>query len=192
MTLSLMRSWWVLAVRGALAICFGLLVAAWPAITLQLLVALFAAYALVAGAAWIFGAVRGRSGARRWWLALLLGLLSLLAGSIALLHPGMTLLVLVLVMGAHALVTGVFDLVLAVQLRKVIAREWLLVASGFASALFGLVVLMFPAGAGMLALVFLLCLYATVSGILLLAVAWRLRSWMRLHKGRSSPAADLS
>jgi uncharacterized membrane protein HdeD (DUF308 family) len=185
----LMRSWWVLAVRGVLAICFGLLAAAWPAITLQLLVALFAAYALIAGAVWVFGAVRGRAAARRWWLALVLGVLSLAAGTVALLYPGMTLLVLILLMGANALVTGVFDLALAVQLRKVISHEWLLVVSGIASALFGLIVLMFPTGAGMVALVFLVCLYATVSGILLLALAFRLRVWARLHQGRSSPAA---
>ena len=184
-----MQSWWFLALRGVIAIAFALATAAWPFVTLQLLVAFFAAYALVGGAVWVFGALRPQPADRPSWMALLLGVLGLAAGSAAALYPAMTLLVLVLLMGANAFVTGVFDIVLAVQLRKVIEREWLLILSGLVSVLFGLFVLLYPLGAGVLALVFMVSVYAALTGVLLLAVAFRLRSWARLHRPRSSPAA---
>jgi uncharacterized membrane protein HdeD (DUF308 family) len=186
---SSMQSWGFLALRGVLLVLFGLACAAWPAVTVQLLVAFFAAYALVGGAAWVFGALRQRPLGRPGRGAMLLGVLGLAAGSIAVLYPAITVLVLVLLMGANALVTGVFDIVMAIELRRAIGREWLLALSGAVSVLFGILVLLFPLGAGLLALVFLVGLYALVAGLLLLAAAVRLRAWARLHAPRSSPAA---
>jgi uncharacterized membrane protein HdeD (DUF308 family) len=186
---SSMPSWWFLALRGVLLMAFGLACAAWPAVTVQLLVAFFAAYALVGGASWVFGALRQRPLGKPGWGALLLGVLGLAAGSTAVLYPAITVLVLVLLMGANALVTGVFDLIVAIELRKAIGREWLLALSGAVSILFGILVLLFPLGAGLLALALTVGVYALMAGVLLLAAAVRLRKWARLHAPRSSPAA---
>jgi uncharacterized membrane protein HdeD (DUF308 family) len=48
--------------------------------------------------------------------------------------------VLVLVIGANALVTGVLDIVAAIRLRKAIEGEWMLALSGLASIAFGAIV----------------------------------------------------
>src|SRR5712692_5468549 len=96
----LLRIWWMLALRGAVALLFGVLAFVWPGLTLLWLVALFAAYALLGGAASIIGAVRSRHSDEAWWLILLLCLVSIGAGVIAIVHPDLTALVLVLVMGA--------------------------------------------------------------------------------------------
>lgn len=186
---TLLRSWWMLALRGVIAIAFGVLAALLPGLTLLWLVALFAAYTLLGGAVWTFGAVKNRMADEHWWVLLLLGLVSLGAGTIAVVHPALTALVLILLMGANALVTGVLDVVVAIRLRKSIRGEKLLALSGIASIVFGIIVFMFPLGAGALALVWLISLYAIVTGILLLAVAFRVRAWSRLNTGRSSPAA---
>ena len=186
---TLMRSWWMLAVRGVVALAFGMLAVLFPGLTLGWLVALFAAFSLLSGAIWVFGAARNRDADEQWWVLLLFGLASMGAGTVAVLHPALTLLVLILLMGANALVTGVLDIVVAVQLRKKIQGETLLVASGLAAILFGVVVFLFPAGAGGLAVAWLIGLYAMVTGALLLLLAWRVRSWVRLDRGRSSPAA---
>ena len=85
----------------------------------------------------MFGAIRHRGVDARWWLLLLLGALSMSAGVIAALYPGLTTLALILLMGAHALVSGVLEIVLAVRARKLIRGEWLLVLSGVVSVLFG-------------------------------------------------------
>jgi uncharacterized membrane protein HdeD (DUF308 family) len=173
-----LQSWWMLALRGAIALLFGVLAVLWPGITLLWLAALFAAYALIGGAVSIIGAVKNRKSDEEWWLILLLGLVSLGAGVIAILHPGLTALVLVLIMGANALVTGVLDIAVAIRLRKVIRGEWLLILAGIVSIVFGVLVFLFP-GAGALALVWLISVYAIVTGVLLLALAFRARTWVR-------------
>jgi len=92
--------------------------------------------------------------------------------------PGLTALVLVLVMGANALVTGVLDIATAIWLRQRMGGEWLLILSGIASVVFGVLVFLFP-GAGALALVWLISVHAIVTGTLLLALAFRVRAWAR-------------
>ncbi len=186
---TLLRAWWLLALRGLIAIVFGVLAIAWPAITLLSLALLFSAFALMGGALWVFGAIHHRKADARWWLLLLFGLCSIAAGAISALYPGLTTIALVLVVGANALVTGILDIVVAIRVRKFIRGELLLVLSGMASVLFGLFVLLFPAGAGALALAVLIGIYALLTGVLLLALAVRVRAWSRLNQGRSSPSA---
>jgi len=170
------HSYWMLMLRGLVAIVFGVLVLIMPGLTLLGLVALFVAYAVLAGAIWIAGAIRNRREVDDWWLVLLFGLVSVGAGVLALMHPQLTALVLVLVMGANALVTGIIDIAMAIRLRKTIDNEWLLIVSGFASVLFGVLVFMFPA-AGALALVWLISIHAIVTGFFLLALGFRARKW---------------
>jgi uncharacterized membrane protein HdeD (DUF308 family) len=186
---TLLRSWWLLALRGLIAVVFGVLAMAWPAITLLWLTVLFSAFALMGGAVWIFGAVHHRHADRRWWQLLLMGLASSAAGAISALYPGLTSLVLVVVVGVHALVTGMLDIVVAIRLRRFIRGELLLILSGIASLVFGIFVLLFPTGAGALVLAMLIGLYALVTGGMQLVLALRVRSWIRLNQARSSPSA---
>ena len=81
----------------------------------------------------------------------------------------------VLVVGAHALMTGVLDIAFAIRLRKLIHGEWLLILSGVASIVFGAMVFLFP-GAGALAMIWLISLYAVLTGALLLGLSFRLRA----------------
>jgi uncharacterized membrane protein HdeD (DUF308 family) len=174
----LLRSWWIIALRGAIALLFGVLALIWPVLTLLWLVALFAVYALFGGAVATIGALKNRKSDDAWWLFLLLGLVSIGAGVIAILHPDLTALVLVLMMGANALVTGVLDIAIAIRLRKTIQGEWMLVLSGVLSILFGVFVFLFP-GAGALALVWLISFYAITTGVLLFIVGFRVRAWAK-------------
>lgn len=189
MSETVLSHWWMLALRGVLAVGFGVLALAWPAITLITLAALFGAFALLAGASWTFGAVANRRHDERWWLLLLFGVASMAAGVLAVVNPALTILALVLVMGANALVSGVIDIAVAVRVRRYIKGEWLLAANGVIAMVFGVIVLLFPAGAGALALAWMAGLYALLTGALLLVLAWQVRRWARLNGGRSSPAA---
>lgn len=187
MSETLLRSWWLLAVRGAIALLFGMAAMLWPAITLITLGALFAGFALLAGAVWVFGAVQHRKADQRWWVLLLLGIFSVGAGVVAALHPALTVVALILLIGANALVSGVLDILVALRVRKYMKGELLLMLSGIASIVFGLIVLMFPTGAG--ALAWLTGAYAIFTGALLLALALQVRQWSRLNRGRSSGQA---
>lgn len=167
---------WTLALRGVIAILFGVLALIWPALTLVALVALFAAYALLGGIVSVIGAIKHRTADSKWWLLLLLGVVGIVAGLITLANPGLTALVLILIIGANALVTGVLDLVLAVQWRRSGKHIGLLVLSGIVSILFGGLVLAYP-GSGALAMIWLISFYAILTGILLLTLALQIRRW---------------
>lgn len=179
---SILRSWWVFALRGVIAILFAVMAVTWPGLTLLALTALFAAYALLSGIVLIAGAVRNRKADDHWWMLLLLGVVGIAAAVIAVVHPSLTALILVLVIGANALVTGVLDIAVAIRLRRMIHDEWLMIINGIASIVFGVLVFLFPA-AGALALVWLISLYAVVTGVLLLGLAFRLRAKAKVRIG---------
>jgi uncharacterized membrane protein HdeD (DUF308 family) len=173
-----LRSWWMPGLRGLIAILFGLFTLFLPGLTLLGLTILFAVYALVSGFAAISGALHSRKTHEDWWLPFLFGLVSVAAGIIALVEPGLTLLVLVLLIAANALTTGMLDIVAAIRLRKTMHNEWLLILNGLASMAFGVLVFLSP-GAGALALVWLIGIYTIVSGLLLLGLAYSV--WHKTH-----------
>jgi uncharacterized membrane protein HdeD (DUF308 family) len=173
---ALSQNWSMIALRGVAAILFGILALALPGITLLALVLLFGAYALVDGVLNLVAAVRGRQGRGPWWLLVIEGLVSIGAGIAAVVLPGITALVLVYIIGAWAIVTGVLELVAAVRLRKQITNEWWLALGGVLSIVFGVLVMLAP-GAGALAMVLWIGAYAIVSGAMLLGLAFRLRNW---------------
>jgi uncharacterized membrane protein HdeD (DUF308 family) len=177
----LSKSWRSLALRGFISLVFGILAAFWPGITLLWLLVMFAAYALIQGVASAVAAVQNRKTNQDWWLMLLWGLVGIGAGVIAFVLPNLTAVVLVLVIGATALASGIVDMVMSVRLRKVIRGEALLFLNGLISVAFGVFVFFFP-GAGALALVWLIAMYAIVSGLLLLALAWRAKKWGSDHE----------
>jgi uncharacterized membrane protein HdeD (DUF308 family) len=187
---TLLRYWWMLALRGAITLAFGLMALLLPGLTLLTLIALFAAYALFGGAIWTFGAIHNRKTDDHWWVLLMAGLAGIGAGVIALVHPALTALVLILLIGANALITGVLDIVMAVRLRRRIRGEMLLVLSGLASILFGAVVFLYPLNAGALALVWLVGIYAIGTGLLLLMLALRVRAWARAAQPPESVGAS--
>jgi uncharacterized membrane protein HdeD (DUF308 family) len=171
---TLSRYWWVVALRGAAAVIFGLIALIWPGITLLALVILFGAYALVDGVGALIAAFggRGRTGGRGWLIVE--GIAGIVVAIVTFFWPDVTTLVLLWFIAAWALVTGVLEIVAAIQLRREIQGEWLLILSGALSVLFGLLLIVVP-GTGALALVYLIGAYAIVFGIVLLTLAFRVR-----------------
>jgi uncharacterized membrane protein HdeD (DUF308 family) len=118
--------------------------------------------------------VMGRGGPIPTWWLVVVGLLGIAAGILTFVWPGITALVLILFIGAWALVTGIFEIIGAIRLRKEIDDEWMLILSGVLSVLFGLGVMILP-GAGALALIWVIAIYAIIFGVLMIALALRLR-----------------
>jgi len=170
----LARNWWVLALRGLAAVLFGLMAFLWPGITLTALVLLFGAFALLDGTLAIVSAVTGSEAGARWWALLVEGIVGILAAVATAFWPDITALALVYLIAAWAMITGVMEVVAAIRLRQEIEGEWLLALSGIASVVFGLYAAIFP-GAGALALVWVIGAYALVWGVVLIALAFRLR-----------------
>ena len=175
---ALADNWWLLLFRGVAAIIFGVLAFFWPGITLLTLVLLWGAYALVDGVLALWAAISGRVPSMtgpRWWLAIV-GLAGIAAGIITFAWPGITTVVLLMFVAAWAVVTGVMQIVGAVRLRKEIEGEWLLVLSGVLSIAFGLILFAQPA-TGALALVWLIAWFAVLSGIVNIALAFRVKQY---------------
>jgi len=167
--------WWVLALRGMIAVLFGLAAIAWPAIALTVIVLFFGVYALVDGVWAIFLGLIIRREVSHWWVWLLEGLAGVVIGVLVFRWPVITTLVLLYLIAYWGLVTGMFEILAAVQLRKVIKGEWLLVLGGVLSVLLGAFLAVFPKP-GVVVLVWLVGAYAILFGILLFAFALRLRS----------------
>ena len=170
----LTRNWWLIALRGLVAVIFGLLAFFWPGITLLTLVFLFGWFALVNGILSLFVAAKARKKSRIASL-ILGGLLSILAGLLTFFMPGITALGLLILIAAWAIVNGVMEIVAAIKLRKVITNEWLLILAGIASVVFGVLLFLQPA-AGALVLVWWIGSFALVFGILLLILAFKMRN----------------
>jgi uncharacterized membrane protein HdeD (DUF308 family) len=172
---SLSHNWWVIVLRGLAGMAFGLVTFFAPSISLAALVLVFGAYAFADGVLAIISAIRRERPGDRWWLLLLEGIAGIAAGVVTLLWPGLTALVLLYVIAAWALVTGVLEIAAAIRLRKAIKGEWLLILSGILSVALGVMLVLWP-GPGALALVIWIGAYAFVFGALLLALGLRLRS----------------
>ena len=180
-TIGLARWWWTFILRGVVAIGFGVLAFVAPGFGIGLLVGLFAAWALIDGVNNLLTGIRTRGQDRSWWIEILEGVVGVAAGVIALLLPGLAAEILILLIAAWAIVTGILEIVLAVRLRKVIAGEAWMALAGVASILFGVVIFLFPA-AGALSIVWLIGSFAIAFGVFLVMLGWRLRGVDRMAR----------
>jgi uncharacterized membrane protein HdeD (DUF308 family) len=173
MLMLLARNWWALALRGLCAIVFGIAAFAWPGPTVEILVYLYGAYALVDGAFMLIAALLGRTAGVRWELVLI-GLVGIAVGIMTFAWPTVTALALLYLIAAWAILCGVFQVIAAIQLRKEIEGEWLLALSGAAAVLFGGFLIARPSE-GAIALIQVIAIFAILFGALLVGLALRLR-----------------
>jgi uncharacterized membrane protein HdeD (DUF308 family) len=134
-------------------------------------------YALLDGIFDIVSALRAPS---HHWPLIVEGIVGIIVGILTFLWPGITAMVLLYLIAFWAIFTGVLEIVAGVRLREVIANEFLLILMGVISVLFGLLILIFPS-AGALAILFWIGAYAVVFGIILIILAFRLRSFRQLE-----------
>lgn len=176
----LVHNWWAMALRGVVALLFGLLAFFRPVASIAALILVFGCYAVANGLLTVFAAIANRHGEPHWASLLISGLLSIGAGVVTFVMPGVTAVALLYIIAAWAFVTGVAEIVTAVRLRRVVSDEWMLLLAGALSVLFAVVLVLRP-GVGALAVVLWIGSYAILLGVLLLALAFRLRSWDHGH-----------
>jgi uncharacterized membrane protein HdeD (DUF308 family) len=170
----LSRHWWVLALRGLLAVLFGVVALIWPETTVRVLVVLFGIYAVLDGLFALLSALatpRRRAG---WWLLLVEAVAGIAAGVVAFVWPQVTALVLLYLIAAWAILTGLLELIVAFRLRQEVEGEWVLALAGAVSVGLGLLLALRP-GSGLIAVVWFVGAYAILFGILLIILAFRLR-----------------
>jgi uncharacterized membrane protein HdeD (DUF308 family) len=170
----LARNWKWIALRGVLAIVFGVMTFAWPGITLLTLIYLYGAYALMDGIAAFAAAITGKGQETPLWYLILVGITGVGIGVITFAWPGVTGRILLLFIAIWAMVKGFFEVVAAIALRKEIQNEFFLALAGVLSILFGVVLVVRP-GAGALGVLWLIGSFAIILGIVKIILAFRLK-----------------
>lgn len=169
----LSRNWWMLLVRGFAAVLLGLAAIIAPPATIAAFAIVFAAYLFVEGFFLVVAAITGR-GYSRWWLTLLEGILGIFAGIAAFLFPDALVGTFLLIAAAWAIVSGAFQIVNAIELRRQINNEWWMILGGAISILWGAVILAYP-GEALLTLLWLFGVAAIIFGVMLVLLSFRVR-----------------
>ena len=173
----LAHNWWMLCLRGILALVFGLLCVAYPGVTLIVMKIMFGVYALLDGILALASSISAAKGRPRWRSTLLEGAAGIFLGLLILIWTDITAFGLLYLIGVWAIITGIFEITAAIRLRQHFTNEWLLIMGGAASVIFGLLILVIPR-AGVLAVVWWIGTYAIFFGMVFVALALRLRWWV--------------
>ena len=169
------KHWWQVAVRGLIALLFGIMLLAWPGVSLFIFAILFGAFAFVDGIFTLVAAVNYKAGAgQRAWL-FVRGILGIIVGIITFFWPAITELALVLLIGAWALVAGIMELNFAFRAVRETGAKWLFAVSGILSIILGILLLVSPIAA-IIAVIWIIGAYAVIVGIVLIVLGFRLRS----------------
>ena len=174
----LSRFWWMILLRGVVAVIFGIMIFTSPGLSLLSLVFLFGGYAFIDGVGNAVTAIAGRDEQENWWVLLLAGLAGVGVGLLTFFRPGVTALVLLFYIAIWAITTGVLQIVAAIRLRKIIEGELWMVLGGVASVLFGILLVANPGG-GALTVLWLIGAYAVAIGAITIILAFRARRFVR-------------
>ena len=174
MSAVLAQNWWAVALRGVLAILFGIAALVLPVATMLSLVLIFAAYTLVDGVFAIISAVRAARRHERWGLLVFEGIVNIATGIVVVLWPGITLVAFMWLLAAWSIVSGTLMLAAAPRLARNHGRWWLALG-GIVSVLYGFLLIIAPL-IGALVLTWWLGAYALIFGGFLLVLAFKLRA----------------
>jgi len=163
----LTKYWWLLVLRGAIAVLFGVLAFSLPATTLAALVIAFGAYVLIDGTFTAAAGIAGRRMTSDWWVLLVQGLVGIGLGVFTLFRPEVTAVALLIYIAAWAIAVGVLQVYAAIKLRHEITGEWWIALGGILGMLFGALLLWRPLEAA-LALLWMIATFAILWGVLLI------------------------
>jgi uncharacterized membrane protein HdeD (DUF308 family) len=183
--INIIQNWWLAILRGVIAIVFGVVAFLWPGSTLFALVLLFGFYALADGLIAVAAGLTHTKDSPRWWVFLLEGLVGIAAGVATLVWPGVTTLVLIAMIAAWAILTGILEIAAAIRLRRAVTNEWRLAAGGLLSVALGVALILQPL-TGSLVIIWIVGAYALIFGVMWILLGLRLRGLDRMFKPHHS------
>jgi uncharacterized membrane protein HdeD (DUF308 family) len=174
-------TWWMLLLRGIIAILFGILAISNVQATALVLFFWFIVFTVTDGIFSIIMSIVYRKERENWWLSLLFGILGILVGLVAVSWPELTALLLLYLIAARALIGGIFEIVMAIKTGKKAQHEWLMILGGVISIILGILMFLQPVLIGLATLWVIGC-WAIAVGLFLIIEAFR-------RKGGGQPAA---
>lgn len=167
--------WWIFLLRGIFALVLGVLAVGWPGATFATLIVFIGAYLFIAGIFAIIGAIAARKTTENWGIFLFSGLLGVILGILTFYNPFATGAALIYLIAFWAMLAGLFELIIAIRLRKVITGEGWYIAGGLLTIIFGILLASNPVAAAV-TLTWMFGIYAIITGIMLISLSFRLRS----------------
>lgn len=162
--------WWAFLLRGAFAIALGLFALFWPSKSLGILVLAVGLYCVADGLIGLIAVIRYPELREQLAQALIV----LIFGAVLLLWPGATLRLLLVLLGAAAVLAGAGQVLAALRLPADDPERGTILIIGFAAALVGLVVAVWP-GSGVAVISWVIGIAAILFGALLLYIGSRFR-----------------
>lgn len=179
--------WWLVLLRGVLAILFGLVLLFTPGTALLALVLVFGVYAVLDGVTAIVAGIRHRADDNHWGWHVVQGVISVIAGVLAFAWPGVTVLVILFLIAFWSIVAGIAEISESLTMRRNGSSTWgWVLAAGVLSIVFGILLVVQP-GAGLVTLLWIAGIWALVFGIVVVVWAFRLRS--AVNAATAPPAA---
>jgi uncharacterized membrane protein HdeD (DUF308 family) len=167
--------WWLVLLRGALAVLFGLFALFAPGSALLALVYVFGAYAVLDGITAVVAGVRHRREEAHWVWHVVEGAISIVAGVVAFAWPGVTALAILYLVAFWSVFTGVSEIMESFAMRRRGSPTWgWVLTAGILGVLLGIVLVLSPGG-GLLTLLWLVGLYSVLFGVIIIGWALRLR-----------------
>ncbi len=168
------RNWkWMIA-RGIVSVIFGIGAILYPFTAVTALAIFFGAYAFVDGVFATVSIFTSSFARKHFWSFLIEGITGIAAGILTFFIPEITLYGLVILVSVWAFVTGIFEIVTAIKLRKIIDGEFFMIISGLLSIIFAVLVFVMPF-AGLVMMIYLIGVYAVMFGIMLVISALSMR-----------------
>ncbi|CAK7038831.1 MAG: hypothetical protein DELT_00692 [Desulfovibrio sp.] len=168
------KEWGWVALRGVIAIALGVMAVVWPFATIWALAILWGVFALIDGVSAGITSWHLHKQGIRWWPYALFAVTGVIAGIAALLWPGITAMVLLVVIAVWAVIGGISQIIAAIRLRKELQGEGFLIFAGAISLLFGVLLLWRPVE-GLIAIAWIISFYAFLTGGITLMLAYNLR-----------------
>src|SRR5260370_7587078 len=170
--------WWLVVLRGIFAVFFGIVAIVWRGISLLFLIYLFGAYVLIDGITAVVVAFQERNVYSRWWVVLIGGIAGIILGLLVFFWPGETAIVLLFLIAAWAIVTGIFEVIAAFVVPPGVVFEWALISGGVISILLGTFLFFIPT-AILLPFVWLIGIFSLIYGVVLIVRAFQFRSLLK-------------
>lgn len=171
----MIAAWWGPVARGVLAILFGIGCFMVPGSALVSLAWFFGTYAMLDGIANVAALATDRRQDRPWWSMAIGGVVGIITGVLAFAWPAITAYALLFLIAARAFLTGITEMVAAVQLEGDRMDAWILAAAGAISVGAGVAFALVPAVAT-LAVVWVIGIYACTFGVAAIAFGLSLRN----------------
>lgn len=173
---TLVRNWWLVSLRGLLALILGIILLVMPReMAAGFLVLFVGAYALVDGCfALVVGIINKPANRNRWWL-IVEGIIGILAGIVIFMTPLLAGIVLLFVIAFWALFTGIFEIVFTAAEWKMLPDNWLLLLGGIFSILLGILIFSNIA-LGAAVIIVMISIYLLLFGVMLIALGFSLKN----------------